>query len=279
MKKVLIGVGIGCGVIMLVGVGLLVAGGIWAKNTFGGTFEAAQKMQAQELELVQLNQSHPFQAPPEGEVLALDSKRMDTYFAIRAEAMPVFKNFEQKSKEFEEKHGGDDNKNANFSAAMEGANLLVGLVADVRTAYIASLKKHGMSPAEFQSITSTVYTTMMAEGMAQAKVAMAEGRKSMEKEIAELDKKLESDSLSDEERTALEQSRDGLQAAVDSLDSQEDAPGALSEKGQKVAAANAELLKKYDDRVQMMANAAFDGFVTGGAGGEMVNGVNAQDVE
>ena len=40
MKKVLIGVGIGCGVILLLGIGVMVAGGMFLKNKFGGTLEA-----------------------------------------------------------------------------------------------------------------------------------------------------------------------------------------------------------------------------------------------
>ena len=282
MKKVLIGVGIGCGVLMLVGFGLLVAGGMWVKNKVGGSIEAAQRMQAQEQELVQLNQSHPFQAPPEGEVLELDAKRMDTYLAIREGAMPVFKDFEQKSKAFEEKYGGEGNKDANVGAAMEAASLMMGLAADVRAAYIDNLKKHGMSPVEFQTITSTVYASMMADGMEKMQGVMAEGREALDKQLEELDQKLESDSLSDEERKALEEARTQLQATADSLgQQQEDAPGGLSEGAKKVAAANVELLKKYEDRVQVMANAAFDGFILGGASSNinMVGGGTAQDLD
>lgn len=281
MKKVLIGVGIGCGVIILVGFGLLFAGGMWVKNKFGGTFEAAQKMQVQEQELAQLNQGHPFQPPPQGEVLALDAKRLDTYFSVREGALPVFKAFEQKTKEFEDKYGGEEEKkNANIGAAMEAANLMMGLVADVRAAYIDNLKKHGMSPAEFQTITSTVYASVMAEGMAQVQDAMAKGREGMQKQLDELDAKLASDTLSDEERTLLEDAQSQLQATLDSME-EGMGPGGqdeLSAESKKVAAANVALLKKYEERVTVMANTAFDGFVMGDAGANL-GGASAQDLE
>ena len=281
MKKVLIGVGIGCGVIILVGIGALFAGGMWVKNKFGGSIEAAQQMQTQEQELARLNQSHAFQAPPQGEVLALDPKRLDTYLAVREEAMPVFKSFEEKSQAFEKEYGTKDGQqNPSFSAALEAANLMMGLVSDVRAAYISGLKKHGMSPAEFQTITATVYTSMMADGMEQARGAMAQGREQLDKQMEELDAKLAGDSLSEEERTQLEEAQSQLQATMDSMDEGlgQGGQGELSAEAKKVAAANVELLKKYEARVEVMANTAFDTFVLGGAGSDL-QGASAQDVE
>ena len=281
MKKVLIGVGIGCGVIILVGFGLLFAGGMWVKNKFGGTIEAAQKMQVQEQELVQLNQSHPFQPPPQGEVLALDAKRLDTYLSVREGALPVFKSFEEKAKAFEDKYGGEEGKkNADIGAAMEAANLMMGMVADVRASYIDNLKKHGMSPAEFQTITSTVYASMVAEGMAQVQDAMAQGREKLEQQLDELEEKLASDTLSEEERAQLEEAQGQLQVTLASLDegTAQGAQGELSDEAKKVAAANVELLKKYEERVTVMAHTAFDGFVMGDAGANL-GGASAQDVE
>ncbi|MFP2933386.1 hypothetical protein ACLESO_51210 [Pyxidicoccus sp. 3LG] len=279
MKKVLIGVGIGCGVLILFGIGALFAGGLWVKNKFGGSIEAAQKLQTQEQELVQLNQSHPFTPPAEGEVLALDAKRLDTYFAVRESALPVFKTFEEKSKEFEEKYGGEEGKqNPSISAAMEAANLMMGLVSEVRTAYIAGLKQHEMSPAEFQTITSTVYASVMADGMEQMQEAAAMGRAALEKQLEEMDKRLEDESLSEEERTQLEEAQGQLQAAIDSLSENTGSTGQLSEEAKKVAAANMALLKQRQDRVEVMANTAFDAFVIGGAGSDSAGG-SAQDTD
>ncbi|AEI63109.1 hypothetical protein [Corallococcus macrosporus] len=269
MKKVLIGLGIGCGVFILAGIGLMLAGGIWAKNKLGGSFEAVQAMQEQEQELAALNASNPFTPPPEGQVLPLDEQRLLAYLSVREAAMPAFKDFEVKSKEFEEKHNGDGAEEPGFNAAMDAAGLFMGLMADVRKAYIAGLKAQGMSPAEFQSITTTVYASMVADSTDQLRAMAAQGKTMMATQLAEVDKRLASDSLSDAERAQLEESRTQLQETLDSIEqgSADEEPG-LSEASKKAAAANVELLKKHKDRVELMANVAFDGFVLGGAGAE-----------
>jgi hypothetical protein len=223
MKKVLIGVGIGCGVLLLAGVGLAVAAGYWAKNNLGGTIEATQRIQSQEEELVKLNTSYPFQAPAQGELVALDEKRLNTYLSVREETLPVFKTFEQKAEEFEQKYGGQNEGQApDIRAAMAATNLMMGLVVEVRSAYIAGLKKHGMSPAEFQELTRTLQTSMLAEGATP------------------------------------------------------EASG-LTEEARKVAAANVALLRKDEGRIGALANAAFDGFILGGA--SLPEGGSAQDSE
>lgn len=279
MKKVLIGVGIGCGVILLLGIGAVVAGGFLLKKTFGGTLEAGQKMSAQEEQLTQLNQEHAFQTPPEGQVLALEPKRLETYFAVRESALPAFKALEQKAEAFEKEHGGEAGKNnPSFSAAMDATNLMMSMMVDVRAAYIEGLKKHGMSPAEFQSITGTVYASLMAEGMDQAREGMKQGQAALKQQLAEMDKKLQGDSLSEDERTQLEEAQGQLQAAIDSME-QQDTGAPLTEEGRKVMAANVVLLKKYEDRVQLMANSAFDSFVLGGASTDFAGGGNAQETE
>ncbi|MFP2913417.1 hypothetical protein ACLESD_52170 [Pyxidicoccus sp. 3LFB2] len=277
MKKVLIGVGIGCGVILLLGIGAVVAGGFLFKKTFGGTLEAGQKMSAQEEQLAKLNQEHTFQTPPEGQVLALEPKRLETYFAVRQTALPAFKALEEKAEAFEKEHGGEAGKNnPSFSAAMDATNLMMTMMVDVRAAYIEGLKQHGMSPAEFQSITGTVYASLMAEGMDQAREGMKQGQAALKQQLAEMDTKLAGDSLSEDERTQLEEAQGQIQAAIDSMEQNAGEP--LTEEGRKVMAANVALLKKYEDRVQLMANSAFDSFVLGGASTDFAGG-NAQEAE
>ncbi|MCE9669066.1 hypothetical protein LY474_14735 [Myxococcus stipitatus] len=271
MKKVLIGLGIGCGVILLGVVGMGVAGTIWAKNKFGGSIEAMQKgleqNQAQEKELVALNRSYPFKAPAEGEVLALDEERLKTYLAVRETSLPVFKAYEEKSRAFQEKYKTNEpGAQTDLSAAMEGAGLLASIQADVRTAYIAGLKEHKMSPAEFQAITGAVYASMVTGSSEALKQMGAQSRKLMEKQLAELDKRLAGTNLSDEDRAETQAARDELKESIDALDAElGGAQGEVSEQSKKNSAANLALLKKYEERVKTMANVAFDGFVAGGA--------------
>jgi hypothetical protein len=280
MKKVLIGVGVGCGLLLLLGVGAVVGLGLMAKKTFGGTIEATQKMAAQGEELAKLNQASSFRAPPEGEMLALDAKRLEAYFAVRQAALPAFKALEEKADAFEREHGGKEGKNKpNIGAALDATNLMMTMTADVRGAYIEALKKHDMSPLEFQTITTTVYTSLMAESMEQAQGAMKQGREAMENQLAELDKKLEGDSLSDEERTQLEEARGHLQNAIESMEKNEANPGTLSEAGKKVATANVALLKQHEAQVQSMASSAFDAFLLGDGTPTVQAGEDSQEDE
>ncbi|MCK8499098.1 hypothetical protein [Myxococcus fulvus] len=266
MKKVLIGVGIGCGVIILGIVGFMVVGGLWVANKASDGLAAVKKIETQQKELVELNKAHPFTVPADGEVLALKEDRLTTYLSVRESSLPVFKTYEEKSKAFGDKHGSGTDAKPSFDSAMEAMNLLGSMMADVRAAYIESLKKHGMSPNEFQTITSTVYASMVAESSAAVQQMSAKAVEAMEKQVAELDKKLEDGSLSADARAQLEEARTGLEEQIEALSDTANGTGeTLSEASKKAAAANMALIKKHEERVKVMANAAFDGFVLGDA--------------
>jgi hypothetical protein len=63
-KKILLGVGIGCGALMLLGLIALGVGAWWLKRQVGDSvstmMEAGQKMQAVGQELKALDKSHPY---------------------------------------------------------------------------------------------------------------------------------------------------------------------------------------------------------------------------
>ncbi|MFY2556077.1 hypothetical protein ACN469_00380 [Corallococcus terminator] len=272
MKKVLIGLGIGCGVIIFGIVAAVVIGGVWVAKKAGGSLEAVKQMQVQQEELAKLNKSHPFAVPADGEVLPLKEERLLTYLSVRESALPVFKTYEEKSQAFQEKH---DTKNEeakpSFDSAMEAANLMMSMMADVRTAYIASLKQHGMSPNEFQTITGTVYASMVAEGTEAMKKMSGKAVEAMEKQLKVVEKQLENDKLSAEERADFEASQAAIQEQLAAMSEIEDGTGDQppSEESKQATAANLALLKKHEDRVKVMANPAFDGFVLGGATDEL----------
>lgn len=277
MKKVLIGLGIGCGVIILGVIATVVIGGMWFAKKAGGSLEAVKQMQVQQEELAKLNKSHPFEAPADGDVLPLKEERLLTYLSVRESSLPVFKTYEEKSKAFQEKHDTkNENANPSFDSAMEAANLMMSMMADVRTAYIASLKQHGMSPNEFQTITSTVYASMVAQSTEAMKGMSAKALEAMEKQLAVVEKKLQNDKLSAEERADLEASQAELQEQVGAMSEIEDGAGdqAPSEASKQATAANMALLKKHEERVKVMANPAFDGFVLGG-GSDDLSGAGA----
>src|SRR5688572_3292089 len=153
-KKVLVGVGIGCGSLMLLGLIALGVGAWWVKGKVDGIVETGQKMQAAGQELAELDRSFPYTPPPEGEVLALNEARLIDYLAVRETALPVYAEFEKKAEAFKAKHG--DNEEADVGAAMQATSMMTELLIQVHGAYAAGLKKHSMSPREFRTITQTL---------------------------------------------------------------------------------------------------------------------------
>ena len=263
-KKVLIGVGVGCGVLLLLVAGVVVAGGLWAKKKFDDTTAGLSQLSEQSEELAALENDFPFDAPGEDELLQLDEKRLAAYFAIREEALPVFKGFEEKSKAFEEKHGKNDPDSPNFGAALEGMKLMGQLVADTRASYIASLKKHRMSPREFHAITRTLYATYMAGAMQGMQAASAQQRESLTKVVEGLDAQLEDEKLGEEQRTMLQAQRDALYAQIEAMETGMAEQEPTSEKSKAALASNAALLEKNQERIKNFANPAFDAFILDG---------------
>lgn len=259
MKKVLIGVGIGCGVLVLLGIIAMGAAGYWFKKNLGGAMEAGQQASAQAQDLKALNQQYAFTAPPEGEVLALQESRLNDYFAVRDMALPVFKEFEAQGQELSKKT--QNGEKPSVSDVMQATNLATQFVVKVRASYIDGLKQHKMSPREFTSITGAIYNSHLANAVGASKKAMAEVRESAKKSLADVEAKLQADNLSEEDRSALEAQRDAFQAQVDSADDQASDGIEVSEKSQAVAAANVKLLEKYKDRVEKGDNAGFDALI------------------
>lgn len=159
MKKLWIGLGIGCGGLILLAVIAVAVVGYYGKKYAGGVIEAGQKIQAQQAELDKLNRDFPFAAPT-GALLKLDDGRVQTYLAIREEMAPVLKDFKARGEAFDQKYKGA--KDNSISATVEAAKLMSELLQQMRAKYIASLKGHQMSPAEFQAISSTIMGSRIA---------------------------------------------------------------------------------------------------------------------
>lgn len=251
-KKVLVGVGIGCGSLMLLGLIALGVGAWWVKRQVGDSFstmvEAGQKMQESTQELAKLDQSYPFTPPAEGEVAALSEARLLEYLAVRERALPVYAEFEKKSEELE------DTKDA--KAALKATGLVTELLTKVHGAYIEGLKQHKMSPTEFRTITQTLYTSVVTGAADEAQRLGAEAR---EQALADVREQLENESLPEEERTALEAQEQQLLQAEESLAEAQ----TLSEESKVAVAANLALVEKHQERIQSAGNLALDALLFG----------------
>jgi hypothetical protein len=265
MKKVFIGVGIGCGVLVLLGVIAVGVAGYWVKQKVGGSVESlqqvSQQMAEQRKELAALDQAHPFTPPKEGEMLALSEARLLEYLAVREQALPVFQEFEQKGKALEQKHQGKEGPD--LGAIMEATGMLTQLIAQVHAAYIEGLKQHRMSPREYRAITTALYSSLMVGAMEQAQKAGGQAREGMEEALQEVRTRLEDKSLSQEERAGLEAQEQELLEGLADLESQqaEAAQAAPSEEAKAVTAANRALFEKHQARIEKAASLAFDGLI------------------
>jgi hypothetical protein len=262
-KKVLVGVGIGCGSLMLLGLIALGVGAWWVKQQVGDSVssmvEAGQKMQKSTQELAKLDQSYPYTPPAEGEVATIAEARLLKYLAVRELALPVYAEFEKKAEEL--------NDMQDAKAALKATGLVTELLTKVHGAYIEGLKQHKMSPTEFRTITQTLYTSVVAGAVNEAQRLGAEAR---EQALAEVRRQLENESLPEEERALLEEQELQLLQAEESLVEAQ----ALSEESKVAVAANVALVEKYQERIQTAGNLALDALLFG----EGTQGLNtAQD--
>ena len=271
MKKVWIGLGVGCGVLVLVAIVGVVGVGWYAKQKLGGATAAIEQMQKQEQRLQALNRQYAFTAPAEGQVMALQPARLEAYLAIREAGLPVFADFEKKAEELKQKSDGDQ---ASLGDAMKGAGMLMELTTNMRETFISSLEKHSMSPAEFHATTQAIYSTAMGQAAQGMSKAMAEASEQMQSRIEELDAKLEDAKLPEAERQAVQTERDALYAQVENMGQGEGAAGqmGLAPGQDAVVTANAKLLETHKARIETAANPAFDMFILSGGAGETATG-------
>jgi hypothetical protein len=257
-KKVLLGVGIGCGSLVLLGIIALGAGAWWVKGKVGGLVESGQKMQALGQDLAALDRSYPFTPPPQGEVLAINEARLLDYLAVRETALPVYAEFEKKAEVFKTEHP-DDGK-ADLGAAMQATTMMTELLTQVHGAYVEGLKKHSMSPREFRTITETLYSSVITGVTDQAQKL---GEQAREQALADVREQLEDESLTEEHRAALEAQEQELLAGAEEAEAAAEEAPALSEASKAAATANMALMEKYKDRINNAGSLAMDSIILG----------------
>lgn len=254
MKKVLVGLGIGCGVLIIVGIVGVVAGGYWLKKKSGPLIEMSRRAETQKAEFAHLNEEFPFTAPVEGELMKLDEARLLDYLAVRESALPAYRDFEAKAKSEGErlKQGGDRPK---YGEALGAGVTIAGLVIDVRDAYLKGLRDKGMSPREFAAITAAVYGTRVRQGMQQVAEQAPAALAQVDESIRQMEEQLKAPGLTPEQRQAFEENLKALRESRATLESSA-APAGDS----AVVTANAALLDQHTERIESLMNNAFDLF-------------------
>ncbi|QRN95510.1 hypothetical protein JRI60_41675 [Archangium violaceum] len=257
-KKVLVGVGIGCGSLVLLAVIGVGVGAWWLKRQVGDSMSsmmaAGQKMQAMGQELAQLERQHPFTAPAEGEVLALSEARVLDYLGVREAVLPAFAEFEKQSQGFQEEH--QDSKQADFGAAMKATEMMTEQLTRVHGSYIEGLKKHRMSPSEYHAITQTLYASTL-EGITEQE--QEEAAAVREEALQQVREQLKDGTLDAEQRAALEEE----ERQLESMGEEAAQAPALSESAKVAVATNLNLLEKHRERIERAGNPGMDSVLLG----------------
>lgn len=259
MKKVLIGAGIGCGALILIGVVVLGAGAFWAKDKLQGVAESAQKMQKQSKDLNALNAKYPFSAPKEGEPLRLQKDRLEKYFTIRDALLPVYQRFEAKGKELEAKTKSQ-NGQASLGDSMKAAGMVANLTTELRAAYINGLQQQGMSPSEFQYTTQAIFS---AEPGTHTNDLNHAEQQSLEMTVKSLEQSLKNPGLSAEQKGEIQKQLDGARESLAEVN--KNAAGSVQVT--QVHTENAKLLAPYKDRIEKEINPGLDALLISGAEG------------
>lgn len=242
MKKVWIGVGIGCGTLLLIGLGLIIAGGIFVSKAVQSTADFSQHVQAQEKELASIDARYAFTPPPAGHPLKLETARVEKYFAVRDALKPAYARFEEKSKALQGK------KTASVSDVMSATKMFAEVATDARAALIESLKKQEMSRREFSALTTTmVETTLNPPDPAATKAR----REELKQTIAAVEKKLAAPSLPKEEKEALDDELSSDKSELESLPPDDPASA-------EIYASNAKLMEPYKERFEQGYNPVLD---------------------
>ena len=113
-----------------------------------------------------------------------------------------------------------------------------------------------MSPHEFHATTAAVYSTYWHKGLQASGQASDEAREKIQKEMGELNDRMNEPGLTEDAKTAIQNSIDELQKSLDNLPAATSGGG-----GNAVTDANAALLEKYKADVELAANPAFDLFI------------------
>lgn len=250
MKKVLIGVGIGCGVLILAGVIAVVAGGFWVKSKVEAAAQSGERAQAVEKRVAAANERFAFNPPPPGVPLQLTEPRLQDYLEIHTALEPLLKDFEAKGKALQTKEDG-------LSKSMQAFSLLADLRAELRTKWLEELERQQMSPREFGAITATISTSGVAAMKAQMPTQMQKVRQVQGQLKEQLQKQIADESLPQEARAEARRQLERIEEQLAKLSRDETK---VSPEFETISQGNLELVQKYSkqlSKLQMGMSLAF----------------------
>lgn len=250
MNKVLVGVGIGCGSLVLIGIVASVAVGLWAKGkmeesgiSLGQLEETGKRTQAVQKQIVALNSKYPFQAPPKGHPARLEEERLKEYLGVRAALTPLHQEIEQQVEALKPKEGEKGDVQNTFKAIGMMSQLFTG----VREKWVVELDQRRMSPREYGAITSALHASRLGHASGRLRDTMMETKQELEAQAAD-------ERLTKVDRARARRRVKEVEAQLARLPATEADPGEITE----LHAHNAQLAEKYQKDLETYANPAFD---------------------
>lgn len=167
--KVLIGVGVGCGGLILLSLVGVMAAGFWVKGKVDGVMAEAEVMKKQEDRAAALDAKLRFANPLEAEPVALTKERFEAYLGIRTAVEAAGAKYEAALSRVSEAGeagevgdgAGAKKRDVTFDELTAAGSAMIDKMRDQREAFLKGCEEQGMSPAEFHAITETVRATKL----------------------------------------------------------------------------------------------------------------------
>ncbi len=261
MKKVLIGLGIGCGSLMLLGIIAVVAGGFWVKSKteeyVGDLGALGEKAEQSQQRVTALNQKYAFAAPPKGVPVTVEEKRLQEYLGVRTALQPVWKTYEAKAKEL----GDSTGEKPGFGDAMKAVGQLSSFIMELQSTWLDQLENKKMSPKEYHAITAALYTSNWGAAMGDFK---KQQRPMFEQTKATLEERL-ANTTDEGLKSALEEQLASVEEQLAQLPDADAEPSAAD----KVHKGNLVLYEKYKTQIEEQAQQGLDLILVGDHGSSL----------
>lgn len=263
MKKVLIGAGIGCGALIIIGIVVVGAGAFWARGKMkeaGVDLEelaqTGQLTEQQQRRAEELNQKFTFTKPPKGEPVKLTESRLQDYLAVRAGLSPAIKKLEAEGKRLDQLQQGNA---MGVADAWKGMKDYMAFIPAIQGAWLDQLEQKKMSPAEFHAITATLLSSEWGKSATE----MREGQRQMLTQLkAALEEQIANPDLPKEARDEAKKQLPELDKQIAALPPE----GQAAPDAEKIHQANAAMFEKYKDQFEKDGNLGIDVLLFGYSG-------------
>lgn len=250
MKKVLVGVGIGCGTLVLLGVVGAVVTGVWVKGkveeTTGNLQTASERAELAQKRATTLNEKYAFALPAKGIPVSLAEGRLQQYLAVRTALQPIYKVYAQRSEELKRSAGDKPG----VGDALRAMDQLTGFLTDLRVTWLDQLDGKKMSPREYHAITAALYTSTWGAAMSDVR---AQQRPMLEQMKAALEQQLSS-ARDAQTKKLLEEQLASMERQLAELPP----AGTGPTEAERVHKANQVLYAKYKQQIEEQAQQGLD---------------------